>query len=257
MQTKIFKPYVVLLLALTATLSTTACTKKTPNTAAAPAAANTPAPENEASANGQQATPPSSSLAGATLPQPDPNYPTANYINLTSANQLMFLYYALSGMPADYSKIAKEYSRDYRNTSDEFKQHDILKAITPQIDASISAAKNQRYCWVTTNINVAHYNFSKKTFPINTPAGLSIMGASYDSYGINFKNSSDYNALPVPDESLAKDIESRVGNFESFNIKIYFFAQNVNLSNNTINFVITRVDLLSRNGTVLTSYSEK
>ena len=259
MRDKFFKPYVVALsLVIITTLSTTACTKKTPNTVI-PVATNAPAPQN-----GQQSPPPPppSNSINTASPQPDQSYPISNYTNLTSGNQLMFLYYALSGMPPDYSKIARFYSQDYRNTSDAFKQQDILKALSPQIDLSISAAKNQRYLIWTENYSyLGHYDFNKKSFLINSPYFQNATTTGYfndnNGYKIKFMNGTDFAALPVPDENLAKDIESRVSKSQPFNIKIFCFAQNADPSDNSIDTIITRVEIFTQNGTAIASYPAK
>jgi hypothetical protein len=173
----------------------------------------------------------------------------------------MFLYYALSGMPTDYNQIANAYSQDYRNTTDSFKQHDILQALTPQINAAINAAKSQRYViWSVDNTVIGHYDFNKKSFPLNNGFLQDNGGGSFNDnsgYSISFKNGSAFSLMPVADENVAKDIESRVSQYQGFNIKIYAFAQNADLSNHQIDCVITRVDLIGQNGTVLASYTGK
>jgi len=258
MQNKLFKPYAVLPLAVIAAFSMTACSKKDQSpSAAAPTSQSTAAPQNAP----QSASSPSSAT-NTSLPQPDANYPLANYINLTSGNQLMFLYYALSGMPPDYSKIAGLYSKDYRSTSDTFKQQDILKTLTPQIDASIAAAKSQRYLiWTEDYSPVGHYDFGKKAFPLNSPYLQNATATGYfndnNGYQIKFGNGADFAVMPVPDENQAKEIENRVSKSQPFKVKIYCFAQNTDPSNDSVNTVITRVELLTEDGAVLASYPAK
>ncbi len=249
------RDFIAHLLMVTIALSLTACAKKNDhagNSGLGSSAAVAPTAPTAPTAAQQQ----SSSV------KPDPNYPIANYVNLTSGNQLMFLYYALSGMPPDYSKISQLYSQDYRNTSDAFKKQDILKALTPQIDAAISAAKNQHYLiWEADYTPISHYDFSKKSYSINSPYFQSASASGYfgdnNGYKIKFENGTDFVSLPVPDENLAKNIESRVSKSEAFNIKIYCFAQSADPSDDSINAVITRVELLTQTGIVLASYPAK
>lgn len=254
----------ILPLAMIAALGLSACGKHD-HTAAGSADA-------PASSSGQAAQSPNGTVtAAATLPQPNASTPITSYTMLTSGNQLMFLYYALSGMPPDYSQIASAYSQDYRNTTDSFKQHDILQALTPQINAAITAAKSQRYViWAVNNILIGHYDFNKKAFPLNNGFLQDNAAGNFtdnSGYSILFKNGSAFSTMPVADENVAKNIENRVSlpqglmfstNPESmFNLKIYAFAQKADLSNHQIDCVITRVDLIGHNGTVLASYMGK
>ena len=249
--------FIAHLLMVTIALSLTACAKKNDNAGNSGSGSSTTVLEPPAPAPA-----PAPAQQQSSSVKPDPNYPIANYVNLTSGNQLMFLYYALSGMPPDYSKISQLYSQDYRNTSDAFKKQDILKALTPQIDAAISAAKNQHYfIWEADYTPISHYDFSKKSYSINSPYFQSASASGYfgdnNGYKIKFENGTDFVSLPVPDENLAKAIESRVSKSEAFNIKIYCFAQNADPSDDSINAVITRVELLTQNGIVLASYPAK
>ncbi len=189
------------------------------------------------------------------LPQPVATTPQTAYATLNSGNQLMFLYYALSGLPPDYDSIAQKYSVDYRNTSDEFRKHDLMAALKPQIDASIKAAANQRYViWTVGNTRIGHYDFNKKAFPLDD--GILQQGGSgyfFDnsSYQIEFVNGAAFASMPVADENVAKDIEARVSRYQGFNIQIDAFAQSADPSDHHVKCVITRVSLLAPDGTTL------
>ncbi len=252
-----FERNTALSLVIISVLFVTACTKKSDGansfgsgTSAAVSPVSTPA--TPVGGQGTAASPAS--------PQPDANYPLTNYTDITSGNQVMFLYYALSGMPPDYAKIAESYSKDYRSTSDAFKQQDILKVLTQKIDASISSAKTQRYItWVIQPSFIGHYDFSKKSFPLNAPIqkGVTEYVTDNSKYRIGFTNGSDFSELPVSDENLAKKIENSVSKSESFTIKIYGFAQSTDPYNDSVNILITHVSLLAQDGAILASNPEK
>ncbi|NNM60227.1 MAG: DUF4852 domain-containing protein [Legionellales bacterium] len=227
-------------------LALTACSK-----GSAPKAENlTPSthPSDGSKVTSQQ---PQATIQSSSLPNPDPGVSFEKYQTITSGNQLMFIYYALSGMPVDYKQIASNYSVDYRSTQDEFKKNDILNSLKPTIDSNIANAKNNRYLvWTIDNTPLSHYDFSSKSFttqqeiPTNSSYGYY---QDVPQYHITFTNAKNYTALRVSDESLAKKIESMVSNPNSlFSLKIYAFAQGVDLSNRTVNCLITKVELFGK-----------
>ncbi len=199
--------------------------------------------------------------APAELEQPNPLVSASSYIPITSGNQLMFLYYALSKMPPDFESMAMSFSQDYRNTNDAFKKNDIMSALKPQMLAAIEAAKSQRYgIWTLDYVPVGHYDFNKKSFFLNSPF-LTGNGTGYyrdnSSYQVNLKNGDAFNAMPVADENVAKQIEALVSRGQGFTVKIYFFAQSADLSQHYVNAVATRVDLIDRGGNILASNPAK
>ena len=82
------------------------------------------------------------------LPKPDADKPLSSYPELTSGQQVMFLYAAASKLPPDFEKMAEVYSREYRQSSDAFRKNDLLQAIKPQIEQGIAQAAAQPYAWV-------------------------------------------------------------------------------------------------------------
>lgn len=101
----------------------------------------------------------------AAMPKGEMNTPLSQYKELTSDNDIMFAYYALSSVPVDYDKVLVNYSEDYRRASDEFKKQDILSALKPKIDQEIAAAKNARYLKMTWNgFRLNKYDFQAKVF---------------------------------------------------------------------------------------------
>ena len=67
--------------------------------------------------------------AAASLPQADPATPATSYVDITSGNQLMYSYIALSGVPPDYAAVAQRISREYTSTDVAFRKQEVLDAI--------------------------------------------------------------------------------------------------------------------------------
>lgn len=190
------------------------------------------------------------------LPQANFNKPDTAYVMLTDSAQLMYLYAAFSGMPPDYDKMASVISQDYRATSDEFKKHDMLAALKPKIDAGIADAKAHPYVtFISNNPQIGHYDFQRKVFPVGDdlfrPNGSERFQGAYQ-YELTVTNGQVFQQLNVPDESLAKSIETLVSQNQNFSLRIYAFAQGTDDSNNPmVKAEITKVELLGANGQVL------
>lgn len=218
-----------------------------------------------------------SAAANLDLPQPDNNHPLTSYVNISDSKQVEYLYYALSGVRPDYDKIAQNDWQDYRSTSDEFKKHEMLNAITPQIDARINAAKNQRYITFVTPVvlpsTVGPYDLTvmfqgmrlPSFFSGNAPAQIPY-GSKFSDYGFycancnNFANLASFSFFPDQDRQnrLANSLTT-TGIDETYNhkVKVYAFAQTTQKFAGHIETVITRIDLLTSDGkTVLASYPE-
>ena len=213
---------------------------------------------NQAASSSYAASPQANS---SPLEQPNLSTQASSYVDLTSGNQLMFLYYALSNIPPDFESMATNYSQDYRNTSDAFKKNDIMNVLKPQMLAAIETAKTQRYgIWTIDYAFIGHYDFNKKAFPLNSPfLANSSIGFFQDNgrYQIEFKNGDAFSYMPVADENVAKKIEELVSHGKQFTIKVYVFAQDANLSRRDVDAVITRADLLDKSGSLLASNQAK
>ena len=162
------------------------------------------------------------------LPRPDASTPESAYVPLTSGTQLMFLYNAWSGLPPDFERMAGESSDEYQRTSDNFRKHDLLAALTPQYQQQIADAKAHPYVlWQADWTNLQHYDMTRQGFPLNDSL-LSEGGSGYmsDVRGYNFilTNSEGFRFLPVADEARAREIEALMGR-TSFPIRIYAFVQ--------------------------------
>lgn len=190
-------------LALTSTMALTmlaACGKKDEAAAspAAPSLAEARDPEALKKAAEAQRV--------ATLPQADPAAPAAAYKLIDSGNQLMYLYYAVSGLPADIGQVAERLSQDYRATQDGFKRQDILKVLEPRVKAEIAAAGEHRYLiWEAEGNLIEHYDFERKQFPVKEPFWKGDSRFYYNdnsSYQISFGGAEKLRNLPVADENL-------------------------------------------------------
>jgi hypothetical protein len=221
---------------------------------AAPAASNPPSIS--------QATSPAAlkeaavAAKASAAPQPDASVSESSYVKVTSGNQLMFLYAALSGLPPDYDKMATWYSSEYRGTNDSFRKHDLLAALQPKLETQIADAKQHPYVvWEDNSPNLGHYDFDRKGFPVNSgflaDGGYGYVNDNYE-YKLGFSNGGAFRFLPVNDDALARRIEAMVGHYDSLHLKIYAFAQTTDSSSNkVVTAVITKVQLLDGKGQVL------
>lgn len=192
----------------------------------------------------------------ASLPQPDASTPDGAYVTIDKGNQVMFLYAAFSGLPADYDKMAQAFSSEYRSTSDAFKKHDLLAALQPRLDAGIADAKAHPYIsWVDDSPQLVHYDFAQKSFGVGS--ALFQQGGYltyYDNggYVLAVSNGQAFRQLHVADDGKARAIEAMVGKYPSMSLKIFAFVQATDGSGTpTVQAVITKVQLLDSHGQVL------
>ena len=195
--------------------------------------------------------------AKAALPQPDAGKPLAAYTELESGNQIMFLYVAASKLPPDYSKLASSYSKEFRDTSDAFRQNDLLQAIKPQLEQKIAQASADPYGWMEVDdARLGAYDFQRKGFPVGEfeDGRYRYFNDAYD-YKIGWANYSQLAFAPVADEAIARQLESmRTGYSNTPRLKIYFFAQGADLDNERVKALVTRVQITDKSGRVLAEY---
>lgn len=193
----------------------------------------------------------------AALPQPDTNKPISEYPQLEGGNQIMFHYVAASKLPPDYAKLAEPFSKEYRNTSDAFRRNDLLEAIKPQLDQQIAQARANPYGWMKVgDANLGAYDFDRKGFPVGEFASSTTRYFN-DNYGykIGWSNYSQIAFAPVTDEAAARRIESmRTGYNDRPQLKVHFFAQSADLSDQKVNAVVTHVQIIDKSGRVLAGY---
>jgi hypothetical protein len=190
------------------------------------------------------------------LPQGDPNTSLDHYKKLTSNTDVMFVYYALSAMPVNYDNIAQGYSQDYRDTNDDFKKQDILKALKPRIDQEITLAKSARYLKIKQErFRLDKYDFQAKGFPQSAISNQLYFGEYYSgpSYKVLLTNSEDFKLLKVADEAKARVIENKRSKNEDMNLVFYVYAQDVDPNERFVKGQIMKVALQDKNGTELFS----
>ena len=242
-------------IAILAVLALSACKKDDANT---DVAGGTSAPSGllgnataEASAKAKAAE------AQAALPQPDAGKPLAAYTELESGNQIMFLYVAASKLPPDFTNLARAYSKEFRDTSDAFRQNDLLQAIKPQLEQKIAQASADPYGWMEVDdARLGTYDFQRKGFPVGEfeEGRYRYFNDAYD-YKIGWANYSQLAFAPVADETIARQLESmRTGYSNTPRLKIYFFAQSADLDNERVKALVTRVQVTDKSGRVLAEY---
>lgn len=188
----------------------------------------------------------------AAMPQGNVNTPLDQYKELTSDNDIMFAYYALSSIPVDYDKVLMSYSEDYRRASDEFKKQDTLKALEPKIDQEIAVAKNSRYLKMTWNgFRLNKYDFQAKGFPQDSLGNSSSLGWQSNGYRLAFTNGDNFKLFKIEDEAKARLIEEKRSKYEQFDLVIYVYAQDADLNNKYVKTQVMHISLLDSHGNEL------
>lgn len=248
------KKTTILAVQIALAFSLAACSKKEEAPAGTPGAATpSAAPATPSLADLQNPDAVNEAVA-ATLPKGDPATPLSAYRKIDSGHQVMFMYYALSNMPAPYDEIAKTYSDEYRRTSDSFQQRDILKALQPRIDSEIAGAKNGRYVIVDQQDSrlLQRYDFEKKSFAINDFSDDRYTYFNDNSqYTLATTNAADFSAFKVTDEAKAREIEGYLSSYKPLRLETYAYAQDADPSNRRIKLQVLKVRLLDARGTVL------
>lgn len=210
---------------------------------AAPGLADLARPENVAK------------VAESTLPKGDPATPSSAYRRLDSGNQVMFMYYALAGLPVAYEDIAQAWSAEYRRTSDGFRRQDLLTALQPRIDASVKQAADGRYVLLEQagSSLLGRYDFAKKAFAVKEygESGRYTYFSDNSSYTLGTTNGESYASLPVPDEAAARKIEGHLSNHTNLRLQTYAFAQDADPGERRVRLQVMKVRLLGPGGEVL------
>lgn len=239
---------------LTAVIFLSACSKSAPSSDSSSNTKSQPSLSNALSpAAVQQAA---QTAKTASLPQPDYSTPDNAYVSIDKGNQLMFLYAAFSGLPADYDTMAQAFSNEYRATSDAFRKHDLLAALQPKLNAEITDAKAHPYITLLDDSpQLAHYDLTQKSFHVSSAEFL--QGGYFRYYDNNgyilaFTNGQAFQQLHVTDDVKARTIEAMIDRYPSPHLKIFAFVQTTDGSGTpTVQATITRVQLLDSHGQVL------
>ncbi len=240
------------LLALTCAVLLSACNDK-----AGPAASTKPAtavPTLSEATSAKAAEAARQTVLANAREKADKSVPLEQYQTLQSGNQLMYSYLALAGLPIDYAEIARNVSADYARSSDAFQKNDLLKALQPKIDASVSDARARRYYKITLDDAVQKYDFEKQAFPLNSSvweSGAFRYFNDNSSYHLGFTNGETFRYLNGVPEEAARKIEHLRSVYQGLELVIYCFAQEANTSSRTVMAEIVKVVVRDKKGNVL------
>lgn len=226
------------------------CNDNTGPAAAAPAAA--PTLSDATSAKAAEAV--KQAVIANAREKADKSTPLENYLALESGNQLMYSYLALAGMPIDYRDIARSVSADYARSSDEFQKNDLLKALQPKIDASVAAARANRYFKIVLNDPVQKYDFDKKGFPLNSSVwenGSYRYFNDNSTYRLGFTNGEAFRYLTNVPEDVARNIEHLRGVYNGMDLVVYCFVQEADTATRQVKAEIVKVVVRDKKGNVL------
>ena len=194
----------------------------------------------------------------AALPQPDASKPLSSYAEVDSGLQIMFLYVAASRLPPDFLKLAETYSSEYRETNDNFRKNDLMQAIRPQLEEKIAIAKSMPYGWmdIDDSDNLGAYDFARKGFPIEEFQSERYRYVNDASeYKLSWANHDQVAFAPVPEETVARQLESMRTNYSNKpRLKIFFFAQSADLNEQKVDALVTHVQITDQSGRVLAEY---
>ena len=246
------KRYSAPLLTLACTLALLGCNKKDADVANGANPAGAPSGVLAEAARGA-----AEASRVANLPQPDAAKALSTYPELDSGEQLMFRYVAASALPPDLEKLAESFSSEYRQTTDTFRKRDLLQALQPQIEQKIQQAKAEPYAWMDIDDpELGEYDFQRKGFPIGEFNGkrTRYFNDAYN-YKLTWANRDQLKFAPVADEAVARELESMRSDWRNKpRLKIYFLGQSADLNEQTLNALVTRVQVVSKSGKVLAEY---
>jgi len=218
----------------------------------APAAADASARKNDALPGAAAAAEPKRQAVGAAaLAQADPSTAEANYVPVNSGAQLAYLYYAVSGMPVDYDKLAGIVSQEFRTANNEFKKQEILQTLKPKIDQQIALFRQNRYVVIDTNYQLDHIDMASKSFPLRGLPSKDSYVYYQDSsaYKLALTNAEAFSKYKATSDAQARELEDLVEKYRARgNARLYLYAQDTDLNAQLVRFQAVRVKLLAEDG---------
>ena len=140
---------------------------------------------------------------------------------------------------------------------DQFKQKDARAALARKYEAEIAAVnQSSRYRVINTSFEYGPYSdklpgFSFRNLDSNLTFNPGRTGVNY-SYSIT--NTKEIHHLKVPDETLARKIESlRASGSSDISLKYWIYFQGVNTATKQLKAQVTRLDVLGKNDELLLS----
>lgn len=164
----------------------------------------------------------------AQLPNADQSTPLANYQEIRSDIPLMQIYYALSGLPVPWERLAERVSNDYRSTGDGFQRQEIMKVLKPKLEQDIADYAKNRYVVIPAQIRLSAYDFNQQGFPITGFDPGSYLSFNGSNYVLTFANGEQFRMAKLGNENLAREIEAiraKEYRYQDHRAKIYAFAR--------------------------------
>lgn len=171
-------------------------------------------------------------------------------------------------LPPDFDLLARLSSKDYDRTQDAFKKRELLAALQPKLEERMAHFQANPYIATVFSYknNIEGYDFTRRAFPVNVfKAERMLFAGNGLLYHYDLKNEAVTSYFPVPDEALAKRIETLRTSGNTPRLKAYFAAErkpvNSNASafhhyfTNDIPLTVTHLQLVDRDGTVLADYA--
>lgn len=164
----------------------------------------------------------------AALPNADKATPLESYREIRSDIPLMEIYYALSGLPVPWERLAERVSIDYRSTADGFQRQEIMKALKPKLEQELADYAKNRYIVIPTQVKLAAYDFNQQAFPISGFDPGSYLSYNGSNYVLTFANAERFRMAKLDNENQAREIEgirAKEYRYQDHRAKIYAFVR--------------------------------
>lgn len=190
-------------------------------------------------------------VTAAALPQADASTAETSYVPVNSGAQLAYLYYAVSGIPVDYEKLAAIVSQEFRTTSNEFKKQEILQTLKPKIDQQIASFKQNHYVVIDTSYQLDHIDMASKSFPLRgLPSNDSyIYYQDSSTYKLALTNAEAFSKYKAASDEQARELEGLVEKYHARgNARLYLYAQDTDMNAQLVRFQAVKIKLLAEDG---------
>ncbi len=250
-----------LMVALCITAGLAGCGSSHHHSAASSSAATPPPPAASAPSSTPPPAPKPAAPKAAAYTQPDWTTPTSDYIPLRDTNDVMFYYYANTGVSPNYKTIASNFDRHYMDTTDVFTKHKIIKEIRPIVDRKIATAKAHPYVyWPMYGMSLGTYSFKRHGFPMQ---GTMLLGGGYVRYtswryeyfSVVLRNTQDFQFLTVKNRKLAEKIEHWLSSGQNVYVRPYLFVNGASLDHRRVKAVATKIEIFGPQKQLLMTYT--
>lgn len=208
------------------------------------------------------AAPPAQTSAAPALQslRGDSDKPLSDYLVINDGKLFLALIHLDQPGGPKLEELALALSTKYEREKDGFKRQDILKTITPEIEALLLRAKSQRYLAFDARAadQMETYNFQTKSFGLTSFDGESRSHYFSDQRWstMTFDNSLNFRQMVVTDETAARTIEA-LRDQRNLTLRTYFFVSGYNALQSTLNAQVMAVSLIGPDGTVLATQQGK